>query len=1797
MEIIIGATACSSNDFCLASKAHTTCHEGVCQCETGLTLHDDKCVAAGMVTLCDAAADPDAMCADAMPNSKCTGGTCSCEAGYAHDLSEKTCILVDLGVTGCFDGAGSGDSFCQVADVNAVCEESKCTCMAGYAMDSTTNTCIEITLGGSPCSHAQDPDGYCSSAYDNAVCTDGVCACADSYSSSMNNERCEETCVSPGQAIVLSEGIYSDELVAALTSFDAHFSAGQTYQSFFDYFAVYVIKQRMDKHACLAGQVADNLADFHRGDAIDASVALLQETQLPSANEGLFSDSKTVISALGSVLSQTLSGYLSRASDLDTLSAGLSQAVGSHPDDSLAVLSTVQSDPIASRQPGYMAALHQAASEQPTTPGHVVDIALRMTSSARTKSSVLTLISTAFTEQTLFANIITSLSLSGISQLLSLSTAGRELDVKITDSTAMLTALQDVIVLINTDPTTVHTELTNLINDTKALKASSKEQMQYLSNLKDESIKLFDLVSAMAVENSVDVDPILPRFLEESFPYSFKIMYRFLIDMTSSPPQDLLSLLTALRVYHQAILASERALINQEIEFNSKLSIFNTALNVITDDSITTTDDMVLKVLSLSLNKIHTSTLHVSNELPVWGVVLSVLSSAKSQWQQDNQIISTVSSIIQQTRTTINNMDKSKASLTATLDAHVTVLDVWLAKINDETDGGSDFNTISQADIVVTTLVEALESSVTRNVIPGLTSLFADIVREMDKSVTDAPTDGMAIAQLLLNELEISSEKLVDDLNSSKHTVKICLEMSDLIQKIDDGKEISIESMQSMSFTTDVMNDFKDYLLASVTDTETFSSYVESNSRMLHKLLHQHLQKEISLLSNQYDYVERLGDMTAAASEAQKSTPADPHGIAEKAIAKLNLAEETHNTQTEQVKQAVVALIKDLNAEVGHLIKVAPQHPDIAAREMKSIESKIKAIANTQQIMLENALQYSLEASSLVHTAVTSASTTPSDPQTVLNAISSLPSSTSFPMLETAVETIAVFQPDLAAFSAKTAVDLLEPLSKIIDQMYYASEAHSQVSSISSKLLEEVLATERELTVDIGNVLSSISLDLLDGIQSATVDMVPAVDVLHQSSSYIQARRTLEEKVVNAESELTVTETLITEVTAVNNALSTVLSDVMTLFAADSTDAATLADVISSSLSSHTQSLVIAAVADSQHIASNHPTDAQLIVDTLTQYFVTSEADLLEIMAHKTSIEQTINHLTLSLNSLKTMSTKPYLEIKHHVLNSIVQSIETIDNSADDVSVSSSITTPVQNLICGSSVGLNDVAIASTLKDMKHSIAASYESHVKDLEADLSVLALNIREAVLQDPAVITALQEIHASDPVTWNHFQLPDVSFDVKHSPHEHAAFVAEYAAVAAEHTKEIVMHIAAVSGEKALEKGVLEIMKEELSDVVGINNPMLHAYSVSRVLSTHITDNGCVLEPLPEMFDALVTQVHQAALIHDVHEHLHELAYNRVPSCAAIACNNDAFCAGAVANSVCKNGLCTCAETAGYYPDAGQTQCIFVEYEYIGCDAGVTSDLMCHTGAPYSKCMSDVCECPDGYSFYQGLCVEVLIGITQCDVDTVCNRVIPASLCTADVCSCQEGFVHDESRKSCIQISLGTTPCYGISCSHVIQNAACLEGIHQCQAGYAVSEVAEQCDEILLDVTQCGQATNPDEFCGGIRGAVCKVDVCTCADGFAKISENSCEAVAIGDTDCEGKAADFCPSAVANSECVDGVCRCADGHGRGVLGNSCEEVTLIHNAEIPVIHKTQLFPAITQMQQINENNDDYQDNDTVV
>ena len=119
-------------------------------------------------------------CSEAVPNSECRSGTCSCSDGYQVTSSLDACILLIIGDT-C-----NKTVQCEIAVNNSICNSTgSCECVVRYA-PSKQNTQCQLNQISSPCSS----DAQCSEAVSNSSCVNSICTCESGFYDSNNNTEC-----------------------------------------------------------------------------------------------------------------------------------------------------------------------------------------------------------------------------------------------------------------------------------------------------------------------------------------------------------------------------------------------------------------------------------------------------------------------------------------------------------------------------------------------------------------------------------------------------------------------------------------------------------------------------------------------------------------------------------------------------------------------------------------------------------------------------------------------------------------------------------------------------------------------------------------------------------------------------------------------------------------------------------------------------------------------------------------------------------------------------------------------------------------------------------------------------------------------------------------------------------------------------------------------------------------------------------------------------------------------------------------------------------------------------------------------------------------------------------------------------------------------------------------------------------------------------------------------------------------------------------------------------------------------
>lgn len=283
----------------------------------------------------------------------------------------------------------------------------------------------------------------------------------------------------------------------------------------------------------------------------------------------------------------------------------------------------------------------------------------------------------------------------------------------------------------------------------------------------------------------------------------------------------------------------------------------------------------------------------------------------------------------------------------------------------------------------------------------------------------------------------------------------------------------------------------------------------------------------------------------------------------------------------------------------------------------------------------------------------------------------------------------------------------------------------------------------------------------------------------------------------------------------------------------------------------------------------------------------------------------------------------------------------------------------------------------------------------------------------------------------------------------------------------------------------------------------------------------------------------------------------------------CQNSLDCSSVVNNSECENGTCKCR--VGYTVTLTSTEC---KKNMIGDICAISLD--CAKAVQNSSCQNETCSCDPGFYIANNntmVCIQRLIGDSNCDTTLDCNSSVDNSSCTNGTCLCNVGFHVSQDSSTCIKQKVGDNCSRTADCSIAVPNSECVSGKCKCIIGYAqagnvsggISVSIVQSDATTISTNQSittvshnSQTTfytmcvslhlgdtciNSSECQAVIVNSRCVSLVCACITSYVADGMDKCTRRQLGVHLCLNTS--ICSAEILNSECINSTCNCVNGY----------------------------------------------------
>ena len=1153
-------------------------------------------------------------------------------------------------------------------------------------------------------------------------------------------------------------------------------------------------------------------------------------------------------------------------------------------------------------------------------------------------------------------------------------------------------------------------------------------------------------------------------------------------------------------------------------------------------------------------------------QFPTWSFVSSTLAESVQQLHAGDGILVTHEAVLDDAIHFLQ--EYHNLALSHMNNLYLGTSQAWLSKIQTIGDSES-MNAVMQANTLIHTLLGVLgeTSEATFDQYAELSSIATELKSLSD----DQPLSADDIIQFLHDTQASEISGFVNDLQSTYEQVDVMTDLGLLTRKLRYSDQQPGDILASFESDANVIIDFTQFLTTGISDGSIANSDVGQYTTYMEALLSGQLHNDLYDQQQKYLYSANIAAMTAAASMARDLYEDNAAMVAIKAIGAIMFDTDMVNSQTEALFSQMTSELNSLNLAAAKLAFVAPQNPDLFVKELKSLQSNLDTKLQTQYALIGDVLGHSHQLLATIEAVVQQGAQSPYNASAVHSAFVSFPGADQFPALGSAFgETVSV-TPEKGALATKLAIATLQPMMGILSTFHDSVLAISHAAELQLHIVRTSTIETKDHTAEMGLRIAEATFTSMMANDLTANDVAPAFDDLMISSDVTEAEQIYQQQSDIAQASFDDVSQKLVEAAGTSAALHGSLESALAAFTLDATNSAAVAAVVSLSESDPLSAAATKAV---QEVASENPTSAKLVLDVLSQYAATSDVNVKTLQENVARAQNYLDRL-LTISPVfdeaaaDDTSSDHWPAIQLQVASALVSPAVDPVVSSEDPAVCNSDYVLINEVLpqaleqqrcytpeedpCGL-IAMLKVEFVSA--KCRQAIVTSYYETLNGMVSELAYAADTLQGVAEDDPSSIIDITDAYIDNQDIFNNFGLPAMDdIDINYADNKLPTEITKTVISSYEQALEGVTDVASVVAYWSKVEGVLNAMitNIDFAQVEDVHNTMLAILGATNAYATHIECKDC--QQLSQALDQTLLQLEQAAGMYEAKSYVEELSEQYVEAHTAASCSSDEACSSVVSDSVCIDNACSCKE--GYFPSASQKECIEVTYNGNDCSHEIMPDFMCHSGVPGSKCISGKCLCPSGYSLYNGNCVEVIMGITTCELSETCNSVIENSQCASGVCMCNTGYIHDETRKHCVEVILDQTPCHEDTC--------CLKGVEHsmcgeehkctCEEGYGAN--GNMCEEIILEDTDCSNKENPHEYCSGIEGAECKDDKCSCKDGYAASVDNTCKEVIIGETDCSDQDSNFTSSGLPNAECWHGVATCSQGYGSGVFGKSCIEV----------------------------------------
>lgn len=174
--------ACIVHTDCSDAVADSICTAGQCTCRQGFKNGENKtiCNANRINDVCGENGD----CNMAVNNSACTNSKCKCITGFQVNNEKTECNRRKI-----FDKTCHTSIDCFMAVPYSSCIKRQCMCNSGYYPTHGNATCTKFKIGDKNCVTILD----CKEAVGRSSCRKGECTCINGYMADKNNTACKKS--------------------------------------------------------------------------------------------------------------------------------------------------------------------------------------------------------------------------------------------------------------------------------------------------------------------------------------------------------------------------------------------------------------------------------------------------------------------------------------------------------------------------------------------------------------------------------------------------------------------------------------------------------------------------------------------------------------------------------------------------------------------------------------------------------------------------------------------------------------------------------------------------------------------------------------------------------------------------------------------------------------------------------------------------------------------------------------------------------------------------------------------------------------------------------------------------------------------------------------------------------------------------------------------------------------------------------------------------------------------------------------------------------------------------------------------------------------------------------------------------------------------------------------------------------------------------------------------------------------------------------------------------------------------